>query len=371
MLKSFFKIAFRYLWRKKTYSLLNYACLTFGLACSIITALYIMNVFSYDKFHKNYNRLYSVNAYVTYFNGDRFPKEYLSASLSEKLKEQAPEIEEITRIAEREYSFISGDKTFTRKGYYADDNFFEVFTFPLLRTGSSKVLSDISSIVISEHMANKFFESQDCIGQTLILKDGSRQESFYVRGVYRDVPGQSVMQFDFVLPFSRFLADNSWARETGATANETWILMKNNVDKKFVEDKIKNLIRDQETTLNQELFLFPLKEQILYSYAAGKRVWKEMQNIVIIGTIGFAILLIACFNFINLAIALNSRRNREAGIKKAAGSGKSAILLHFLGETFIITLISLLSAIVLVLLLLAGFNTMFNYSIHRIWFDHQ
>jgi putative ABC transport system permease protein len=141
-------------------------------------------------------------------------------------------------------------------------------------------------------------------------------------------------------------------------------LLKNNVDRGFVEDKIKNLIKDQETTLNQELFLFPLKEQILYSYAGGKRVWKEMQNIVIIGTIGFAILLIACFNFINLAIALNIRRYREAGIRKVAGSGKSAIVLQFLGETFIITLISLLSAIVLVRVLLAGFNTMFNYDIH-------
>ena len=121
--------------------------------------------------------------------------------------------------------------------------------------------------------------------------------------------------------------------------------LKNNVDNKFVENKIKNLIKNQETTLNQELFLFPLKEQILYSYAGGKRVWKEMQNIVIIGTIGFAILLIACFNFINLAIALNFRRYREAGIKKVAGSGKSAIIIQFLGETFIITLISLLSAV--------------------------
>jgi putative ABC transport system permease protein len=364
MLKSFFKIALRYLWRKKTYSVLNFVCLTFGLTCAIITILYIRNVFSYDKFHKNYNRLYSVDAYVTYFNGDRFPKEYLSASLTDVLKEQAPEIEEMTRIAERDFSFISGDKTFTEKGFYADNNFFNVFTFPLVQAGSRNVLTDLNSIVISESMATKFFKSTDCVGKTLIMKDGNKQEAFKVAGVFQKVPRQSVMQFDFVIPFSKFLADNSWARETGATANRTWILLKNNVDNKFVENKIKNLIKNQETTLNQELFLFPLKEQILYSYAGGKRVWKEMQNIVIIGTIGFAILLIACFNFINLAIALNFRRYREAGIKKVAGSSKSTIALQFLGETFIITLISLLSAVILVLVLLAGFNTMFNYDIH-------
>jgi len=364
MIKSFFKIALRCLWRKKTYSALNFVCLTFGLTCAIIAMLYIRNVFSYDKFHKNHDRLYAVDAYVTYFNGDRFPKEYLSASLTDVLKENAPEIEEMTRIAERDFSFIYGDKTFSEKGLYADTNFFDVFTFPLIYAGKQNVLSEMNSIVISEHMARKFFESNDCVGKTLILKDGSKQDPFKVVGVFKEVPQQSKLQFDFVIPFSRFLSDNNWALETGSAANETWILLKNSVDKRFVENKIKNLIKNQETTLNQELFLFPLKEQILYGYAGGRRIWKEMQNIVIISSIGFAILLIACFNFINLAIALNLRRYREAGIKKVVGSARSTIAIQFLGETFIITLISLVSSLILIKLLLAGFNSMFNYNIH-------
>jgi putative ABC transport system permease protein len=364
MLKSFFKIALRYLWRKKTYSILNYLCLTFGLMCAIITLLYIRNVFSYDRFHKNYDRLYAVDAYVTYFNGARFPKQYLSSSLTDVLRENAPEIEEMTRVAESDFTFVNGDKTFSEKGLYADTNFFHMFTFPLIRTGRINVLTDINSIAISEHMAAKFFKTTDCIGNTLVLKDGNRQDVFKVSGIFRNVPKQSVMQFDFVMPFSKFLAENNWAMETGSAANATWILLKDNVDRKSLENKIKNLIKNQETTLNQELFLFPLKEQILYNYAAGRRVWKEMQNVVIIGSIGFAILLIACFNFINLAIALNFRRYREAGIKKVAGSFKSTIVIQFLGETFIITFASLISAVILITLLLRGFNSMFNYDIH-------
>jgi ABC-type antimicrobial peptide transport system permease subunit len=333
--------------------------------------LYIRNVFSYDKFHKNYDRLYSVDAYVTYFNGARFPKEYLSASLTDVLKENAPEIEDMTRVAERDYSFVNGDKTFSEKGIYADKNFFDVFTFPLVNAGNQNVLSDMNSIVISEHMARKFFESNDCVGKTLILKDGSKQDPFKVAGVFKEVPKQSKLQFDFVIPFTKYLADNSWALETGSASNATWILLKSSVDNKFVENKIKNLIKNQETTLNQELFLFPLKEQILYGYAGGKRVWKEMQNIVIIGSIGFAILLIACFNFINLAIALNFRRYREAGIKKVVGSAKSTIVFQFLGETFILTLISLVSSLILVRLLIVGFNSMFNYNIQLQLFDFR
>src|SRR5512145_522918 len=111
MFNYFSKIALRYLWRNKTYSILNYACLTFGFTCAIIAILYILNVTGYDRFHKNYDRLHSVEAFVTYFNGDQFPKEYLSASLPDLLKKHAPEIEQITRIAERNYSFASGDKT--------------------------------------------------------------------------------------------------------------------------------------------------------------------------------------------------------------------------------------------------------------------
>jgi putative ABC transport system permease protein len=371
MFRSFIKIAFRYLWRKKSYTILNFACLTFGLSCAIITMLYIMNIFSYDKFHRNYSRLYAVDAYVTFFNGDRFPKEYLSASLPDVLKEHAPEIEEVTRLSEREFSFTSGDKTFSGSGFYADSNFFNVFTFPLLKGRSHSVLSGLNSIVISESMAARFFEGRDCVGKALIMKDGQREAAFTIAGVFSNIPKQSVFKFDFVIPFSRFLADNSWASETGATANETWIVLKDNVDRKHVEEKIKDLIKNQETTLNQELFLFPLKEQILYSYAGGRRVWKELQNVVIIGSIGFAILLIACFNFINLAIAMNFRRYKEAGIRKVAGSGKSTIVLQFLGETFIVTLISLFMAIILVRALVAGFNTMFNYDIRMYLLDFR
>lgn len=368
MNSTFLKIALRYLWRNKTYSLLNFVCLTFGLTCAIVAVLHISNAFSYDRFHKNYNRLYSVEAYVTYFNGDKFPKQYLSSSLTDLLKVNSPEIEEMTRVSERDFDFVSSDKTFHESGYFADNNFFRVFSFPLVH-GNERVLSDMNSMAISENMALKLFETTDCVGKTVVMKNGPKEDAFTVSGVFKRVPRQSFLRFDFVIPFNRFLADNTWALETGSSANLTWALMKENADSKLVEAKIKNLIKTQETTLNQELFLFPLKDKIMYSYAAGKRVWREMRNVVIVGSVGFAILLIACFNFINLAIALNIRRYREAGIKKVSGSGKSGIVLQFLGETFILTFISLASAILMVKLLLAGFNTMFHNDIRFDLFD--
>jgi ABC-type antimicrobial peptide transport system permease subunit len=308
--------------------------------------------------------LYSVEAWVTYFNGDRFPKEYLSASLTDLLAGQSPEIEEMTRIAERDYTFVSGDKTFTEKGLYADSNFFNLFTFPLIHHGNGNILSEVNSIVISERMAIKFFGNTGCVGKTLLMKDGETEKAFNISAIFKQVTKQSHLQFDFIIPFSKFLAENNRALEAGATANQTWILLKDNVDKEIVENKIKNLIKNQESTLNQELFMFPLKEKILYSYAGGRRVWNEMQNIIIAGSVGFGILLIACFNYINLAIALNIRRYREAGIKKAVGAGKSAIVSQYLGETLILTMISLFFAIIFARILLTGFNAMLNFDIH-------
>jgi hypothetical protein len=123
------------------------------------------------------------------------------------------------------------------------------------------------------------------------LKDDNKEEVFAISGVLRDVPPQSTLQFNIVIPFSKFLITNSWANETGVSANQIWVSLKENVNFSSVKTKIKDLIKTQKSTLNQQLFLIPLKEKILYTYSGKKRVWKEMRNVVIAGSIGLAILL--------------------------------------------------------------------------------
>jgi len=364
MFGNFFKTALRYLFRNRTYSILNFLCLTFGLTCAVIAVLHIKNVFSWDKFHKNYENLYQVESYVNFFNGERFPKDYQSASLTDALQGQAPEIEKMNRLSYTNYTFMVDDRSFDERGIYTDNNFFDMFTFPMIKGDAAKVLSGTNSIVISERMAGKFFETNDCVGKTLVIKDGKGQESFIVSGVIRNVPSESWLQFDFVLPFSKFLAGNSWAYDAGSAATEIWVQLRENATMASVEGKIRNLIKDQDASLNQELFLFPLKDKLLYRYAGGKRYWTEMQNVVIVGAVGLAILLIACFNFINLSIAVNIKRYREAGIKKVVGARKMTIISQYLGETLLLTLLSLFSAIVIVKLLLPGFNAMFHKDVH-------
>ena len=366
MIWNFLKIAFRFLWRNKTYSILNYLCLTFGLSFSIIAMLHINRMLSFDKFHSNYENLYAVEANVTYFNGDRFPKQLLSASLVENLKEKIPEFESLTRVANRTYTFINGENAFTQNGLFADETFFDMFSFPFVSGSFSEELWGINSIVISKGMAVKLLGSPDCIGKTLIQKDNETEAGYKIAGVMEDLPPESSLRFDFIIPFSRFITENSQANETGASACQIWALLNNEANADSINKKIRDLIKTQETTLNQELFLFPLKDKTLYNYVGGRRVWggAGMQYLIITGVLGFSILLIACFNFINLAIAMNIRRYREAGIRKVVGARKSTIILQYLGETLILVLISLIFASELVRILLRGFNSMTNGNLH-------
>lgn len=363
MLRNFLTTAFRFLWRNKSFTLINYLCLTFGLTCSIVAMLNIKRACSYDRFHSNYNRLFQVNANVTYFNGDRFPKELLSASLPDQLIANVPEIESFSRISDISGDMSDGKQSFTEAGIYADTSFLSLFTFPVSSGSPYRSLSDNNSIVLTEKTALKYFRTIDCIGKTLYMNRDTLREAFTVSAVLKDIPALSSIQFSYILPYSGFLSGNTPAVDPGSSVCQIWTLLNHGADVRKVNEKVKNLIKDQESTLNQELFFFPLKEKILYSYSGGRRVWREMQNIVIIASIGLAILLIACFNYINLSIALNIRRYREAGIRKVAGAGKWSVIAQHLGETAIITLFSLFTSLDLVRLALKALNRVFNSDI--------
>ena len=317
---------------------------------------------SFDKFHDNYDKIYAVEANVTYFNKDRFPKQLLSASLTDNLVEKIPEFQLLCRVANRNYTFINGENSFSESGLFADETFFKIFSFPLVSGSFSEELWGINSIVISNRMAVKLFGSTDCLGKTLLQKDNTSEVGYKIAGVMKDIPSESSLRFDFIIPFSKFIAENTWAIETGASACQIWTLLNKESNADTINIKIRDIIKNQETTLNQELFLFPLREKVLYNYAGGKRVsgGAGLQYMIIAGILGFSILLIACFNFINLAIAMNIRRYREAGIRKVMGAKKSTIILQHLGETFILIFISLLFATELVRILLRGFNSMTN-----------
>ena len=350
-----FLFAIRHLLRNRMYSILNLIGLTIGLACAILLFIKVNHDLSYDKFHKNYQKLFSINSWMPSTKG--YPMDYSSALIGSILKEQIPEVEDFTRVLNKEFIFKTADKSFLENGIYADSNFFTTFSFSLKEGDVKSVLNNHSSIVISERMAVKFFGNNNCLGKELVLKDKNLLESFQIGGILKDTHNQSSIKFDFIIPFSKFLTDNRWANNINQFSTVVWLLLKPNVDGKIISSKVDKVISDSDPLKSRKHFLTPLKDKQLFTYMYGKRSpFGLIIDVFLFSTIAILILLLACFNFMNLAIALSVKRYGETGVKKALGSSRKNIIFQFLEESMILSFISLGFALLIVVLLLPLFN---------------
>ena len=206
-------------------------------------------------------------------------------------------------------------------------------------------------------MAKKFFDNKNCIGKVLELKNNTTFESFQIAGVFNDVQDQSSIKFDFIIPFSKFLADNSWANNMNELSCTSWLLLKPDVDDKVINSKIDKLISNSDPVKDRKHFLIPLKDRRLFSNKYGKRYFLgSIIDVVMFSAVAIIILLLACFNFMNLAIALTVKRYGEVGMRKTLGSSRKNIIFQFLGESMILTFISFAFALLVVALLLPVFN---------------
>lgn len=346
-------LTIRHLYRNRTYSLLNILGLTIGLSCAILLLTDIYYNLGYDRFHKNYHSLYNLNSFT---KDNQYAFSQHSAQLGPMLKAQMAEVEDYTRISYLGSLVKTNTKSFIQTGLFVDDNFFSMFSFPLKAGNVNTVLKNSNSIVITEKMAEKFFQTTNCIGQTLLLKNGDDLDSYLVSGVVQEIPAQSTMKFDFVIPFSKLVGDNKDVMNFTANSNTTWLLLKNKVNIDQVNQTINKIIAANSTDKNRTFFLFPLKEKYLFNYFDGKRNFLgSIMDVVIFSSIALLILLVACSNFINLAIAFSLKRFGETGVKKVLGSTRKGIIFQFLGESTILTIISFALALVLVWAILPAF----------------
>jgi ABC-type antimicrobial peptide transport system permease subunit len=352
-----FLFAIRSLVKNKTYSILNILGFSIGLSCAILLALNIICDLNYDKFHTNLQNLYSVNYWLQTNSDEGYTRSEHSASLGPRLKEEMPEVVGFTRIRYTQYLFKAEDKSFVESGIYADNSLFTLFSFPLLQGDKKKVLSDQNSIVISERMAKKFFKTTSCIGKVLIIKYNEWTESYQISGILKDVPEQSSIKFDFIIPFSKYLAEDNTASELYSNSCTTWLLLRPGSDIKSVSHKMVNLLASNKILQDKNFFFIPLKDKYLFNYIKGKRSFvSSVLDVIIFSAIAILIMLIACFNFMNLGIAFAAKRYNEAGIRKVIGSSPKHILFQFIGESVLLSLISLGIAILIVLWILPAFN---------------
>ena len=359
MLKNYLKIAVRKLAQNKVYSIINVSGLAVGMACAILVASFIREELSYDKFHRNAERIYRVTAST---RAEKIPGWIgTPALLGPALQQKFPEIESYTRIdpfSFKHKTLIShGDVSFYEQGFVlADPGLFRMFDFKLLAGDPEQALARKNSLLITESMARKYFGSDNPIGKTLNYEG---QHEFIVSGVLADVSSNSHLQFNFVAPFEYLdeIHQRDISRHWGMQNYYTYVLLKENADVQELQDKIAALFAEHRDSPTAVAYLQPFTEIHLHSkIARDPHRQGDITGIYLYAAIVVVILLIACVNFMNLYTASSEIRAKEIGIRKVLGSFKRQLVLQFLSEAFFLALIALPVALLLVELALPLFN---------------
>ncbi len=363
MLKNYLLIAIRNFRRHKSSFFINLIGLSAGLTCSVLIMLWVLDELSVDKFHENGSRIFNVMEFQTYADGV-FTTISTPGVLSLALKEEIPEIEyACTMTWPDESQLTHGDNKFRMKGRYADPDVLKIFSFPLIYGDPEAALEDPTSIVISRQAALNLFGREDVIGETVeyLSWDNGR---FEVTGVLDEIPDQSTLDFEFLIPFEVFRKNNPWTTEWGNNGPRTYATIHEGVDHKELSEKIKDFVKSKNEDSSIELFLFPYEDYYLRgSWENGKQSGGRIVYVRIFTIVATFILLIACINFMNLSTARSARRAKEVGIRKTLGAIKQVLVGQFLGEAIVISFLSLFLSLALVAALLPSFNELTDKTI--------
>ncbi len=368
MLYHYLTIAFRNLWKNKAYSFLNTAGLAIGMACSILILLWVEDERSYDAFHEDASDIYFVRENQTYQGGKIYTFGSTPGPLASGLMRDFPEVVEAVRLNRgSDVLFAHGEKRFREEGRYADPNFFRVFSFPVLQGDPETALRDVHSVVLTRKLAEKYFGSDNPVGKTIRINN---KEDYTVTAVLADVPPNSNVQFDFLLPYENYFRENQWLSEWGSNGLLTFVKLRPGTSGEALTRKIKGYIKKHDAEANAELLLQPLTRIRLFSeYEDGINVGGRISYVRLFTVVALFILAIACINFMNLATARAGKRSKEVGVRKVMGAVRGLLVRQFLGESMLMSVLALGLALLLVWGLMPLFNQIAGKQLVIDWLD--
>jgi putative ABC transport system permease protein len=365
----YFKIAWRNLVKSKVFSLINILGLTIGITCCMMIYLFIMNEFSFDTFHVQGKNIYRV---MRGYDPTKPKVPYLSGPYADALLNDYPkQIKSAVRVLASNDLISYGTKAFNeKKMYLADSDFFTMFTFPLIKGDPATALRNPESIVLTETAAKKYFGNADPMGKIVEM---NQHRQLKVTGVAKDVPSNSHLDFDMVVPLSNYYKEpwfNVWINNNFYT----YILLDEHTNEKQLESTFPHFLDKYmgkemaKLGFKFDLALTPLHDVYFEPHGTFDGVKHGDKSVVYIFlSIAILILVIACINFMNLSTIRAVERSKEVGLRKVMGALRNNLVWQFIGESVLLTAISCVLSVGLLQLLMPLYNQLLGHSISVPW----
>ncbi|MFP2995213.1 ABC transporter permease [Spongiivirga sp. MCCC 1A20706] len=364
MLKHNLLLYLRNIKKHKSSFLINLVGLSTGLICVLLVYLWVFDELNKDKFHQNEERLYQVRRNVPMGFGAIGTFTSNSSLMLTALQEEIPEVEMATAVynIDNKSTLQTEEKKLSGFGRMASEDFFRIFSFPLISGDKSTVLADANSVTISSELSANFFgEVTDPIGKSIAIKvsEENVDDVFTITGVY-EVPKDSSEEFDFVLPYKTFLKyrdpdDIAWY----SNSSSMYALLKPDIDIEALNTKMVDFLGTKSQYSKNEKVLFTKYSDnyLRGTYENGKQAGGRITYVMLFSIVALFVLSIACINFMNLSTARASRRLKEVGVKKAVGANRKSLIFQFLSESLLLSFFALVCAYIVVIIILPWFNS--------------
>ena len=369
MIKSYLKIAWRNLVKDRQFTLLNLLGLSVGLACALLIGLWVTDELGVERYNANDARLYQVMAN---FRGDNGIQTGTGTPgvLAKALRMDIPEIEDASSVLPASWFgnggiAAYGDKKFQARPQYADSNFFTLFTCPWLQGDRDQLFADKQGVALSSDFAAKLFGAErDVIGKRIHYDHFDFSGDFVVRGIFQANPANATEHFDVLFNYAVVLEKRTGLNGWMDSDPNTFVLVRPGTNIAAVNKKIARFWTLKGGHPAPDIFLARFPDRYLYNqYENGVQSGGRITYVRIFTLLAIFILIIACINFMNLSTAKAAHRGREVGIKKVVGATRRALILQYLGESVLLSLLSLAGALFIVWLLLPVFNSITGKSL--------
>jgi putative ABC transport system permease protein len=367
MFMNHLKIVCRNFIRQKLFSFIGTASLTVGMTCGMLILLFIKYELSYDRYHEYAQDVYRVvrehQGDLTWYNSSEHP-------LAASLKQDFPEVLKATRVKKNDEVGVvenNSKRFYEDEIYFVDQDFLEIFSFPLLSGNTSTALVEPFSVLITQEMADKYFGGEEPLGKVIQINEwySEKKQNYQIKGILKNIPENSHFMFDFLVSYNSLY----FLKRGGRASVETWsyfepktyIKLASSADSKNLEGKFPEFLRKHkaEEAASERIHLQSLTDIHLGGNLRFElETNSNMRIIYMFSAIAFFILFIACLNYINLSVARSTKRAVEVGVRKVVGANKKQLVRQFLGESVAFSILALLISFILVDLMWPAFSSL-------------